>query len=721
MEVLGRISPGGDRSRVSHRLRHALPWIAVVTIAWLTGLQGCQIVDPLLGEYTVRSEEGVPISVKFRGGEGVSRVRQRDIIQDFLLDLSGDVNRESAVFDAMLELEALFESNGYPLVAVEHRMQVQSGRAQVEFDIVQGPLVIVKELSFSGNTALDSETLTGYWGRRRTAAFGFGEDLYVVAELVSLTGSILAHYRRLGYMDVAVLLSDPDPLLSPTTETVQVSIKITEGPRYSVSRIDTEPQVEEVLDADAPVPPQVGSPFISAQVQDYSLSLGNYLRRRGYADPEILVSTALDPENHTVSLRVHGDAGPIVTVESIEVRGNSFVSTSQILERISLGIDELFDGADEEESLMRLYQSGLFRRVEVLHEPTGDGRIAVVFEVEETTRYLVQPMVGYGSYEEIRGGLEFEMLSVLGSGFDFNAKGIASEKGHRVSATLSDSQFLPRLFGYDTTFSISADTFRREEPSYTDGAVGLTPSLAHNFTRALSGRVGYIFREHNNTSSTVIDPGALIGDYTEGSVVLEMTYDDRDNPLRPTEGTRVALQLKRLDESLGGDVTFDRIGLSASTILPITEATRLVLRAEAGWLTPGEGSDAVPIQERYFNGGESSVRSFREDKLAPDELLDVNGQVVGGEFRTVFNAEFRWAPPLQPLRAMELEMALFGDAGNLGKSVESYGLQDMKYGVGAGLRFVLPIGPVRFDIAHNPDRLLRERDWTLHFSIGYPF
>ena len=87
----------------------------------------------------------------------------------------------------------------------------------------------------------------------------------------------------------------------------------------------------------------------------------------------------------------------------------------------------------------------------------------------------------------------------------------------------------------------------------------------------------------------------------------------------------------------------------------------------------------------------------------------------------IFNAEIRWAPPFQPTRAVEFEFALFGDAGNLGKSVDDYGLDDMKYGVCAGLRFILPIGPVRFDVAHNPDREPRERDWTLHFSIGYPF
>jgi outer membrane protein assembly factor BamA len=344
-----------------------------------------------------------------------------------------------------------------------------------------------------------------------------------------------------------------------------------------------------------------------------------------------------------------------------------------------------------------------------------------VFKVEETTRYLVQPLVGYGSYEQIRAGLEFEMLSVFGSGFDFDAKGVVSAKGYRLSATLSDNQFLPSVFGYDTSFGISADSFRREEPSYTDGAFGITPSLGHNFSRNLSGRVAYIFREHNETDSDVIDPSVLIGTYTEGSVALELTYDSRLNPLRPTSGTRVALQIKRFDEGLGGDITLERAVLGLSSILPITDSTRFVIRGEAGWLIPEQGSAAIPIQEKFFNGGEDSVRSFREDKLAPANLLDINGAVIGGEYRNILNAELRWAPPWQPMRAIELEFALFGDAGNIGRSVEDYGFDDMRYALGGGLRFLLPIGPVRFDLAKNPERGIGERNWTLHFSIGYPF
>jgi len=294
-----------------------------------------------------------------------------------------------------------------------------------------------------------------------------------------------------------------------------------------------------------------------------------------------------------------------------------------------------------------------------------------------------------------------------------------SEKGYRAVTAISDTEFWPELLGFDTTFSVSADAFKREEPSYTDGAVGLSPALSHVFSREVSGRVAYIFREHGETESSVIDPGALIGDYTEGSALAEITWDSRDNPLLPKRGSRVSAQYKYYDQALGGDVSFERVRVTGSHIFPVTDSSRLLLHAESGWLTPKSGSEAIPIQERFFNGGENTVRSFREDQLAPADLKDINGQVVGGEFHNVLNLEYRHTLP--SVWAIGMELCLFGDAGNVGRYSDDFGSSDMKYGFGAGVRLLLPIGPVRFDLAHNPERELGERSWTLHFSIGYPF
>lgn len=123
------------------------------------------------------------------------------------------------------------------------------------------------------------------------------------------------------------------------------------------------------------------------------------------------------------------------------------------------------------------------------------------------------------------------------------------------------------------------------------------------------------------------------------------------------------------------------------------------------------GDEVVPIDLRFVNGGGTTVRSFAERKLGPKDAGDYP---LGGNFFTVFNAE--WDFPI----AGALGGALFADAGNLvGESAVS--LDDMRYAVGVGLRYQLPIGPVRIDYGYNPSPKTGEASGAFHLSFGFAF
>ena len=123
--------------------------------------------------------------------------------------------------------------------------------------------------------------------------------------------------------------------------------------------------------------------------------------------------------------------------------------------------------------------------------------------------------------------------------------------------------------------------------------------------------------------------------------------------------------------------------------------TLLALGARAGIIHSLEdtgGSVAeIPIDERFFNGGSATVRSFGERDLGPHD----RGNPIGGEFFSVFNVEYTF-----PIYA-ELQGAVFVDAGNvLPNSQDPFsrveaGFDDMRYAIGLGLRYKLPIGPMR--------------------------
>jgi outer membrane protein insertion porin family len=120
----------------------------------------------------------------------------------------------------------------------------------------------------------------------------------------------------------------------------------------------------------------------------------------------------------------------------------------------------------------------------------------------------------------------------------------------------------------------------------------------------------------------------------------------------------------------------------------------------------------LPIDERFFNGGATSVRSFGERDLGPH---DPKGNPIGGEFYTIFNVEYTF-----PIYG-ELQGALFFDAGDLLPTSEEPGVDDMRYALGGGLRYKLPIGPIRLDYGWNPDRAPGEDFGAFHFSFGFAF
>jgi outer membrane protein assembly factor BamA len=148
--------------------------------------------------------------------------------------------------------------------------------------------------------------------------------------------------------------------------------------------------------------------------------------------------------------------------------------------------------------------------------------------------------------------------------------------------------------------------------------------------------------------------------------------------------------------------------------------TMLALGARAGIIHSLEGDTTVseiPIDERFFNGGSTTVRSFPERELGPEN----RDHPIGGEFFTIFNVEYTF-----PVYG-ELQGAAFFDAGNLlPNSSDPFarvtaGFDDMRYAVGLGLRYKLPIGPVRIDYGYNPDRRAGESIGAFHFSFGFAF
>ncbi len=699
-------SRGCPRPCRRHRWCAALSWLFAAA---------CGVLQPGYKADRPDASGKAPVEVTCTivGNDGLSSNTLLRRIEDYLLDLSRDPTRESAVYDAALEVEDLYRTQGHPVAKVSYEYSPPAEDApwpttvQVKLLVDEGPLVTTL-MKLSGNSVYDSGQLLSLWSRRRIGLLSLGGVAFVEAEVLNFVEQLRTFYRARGRLDAVVARPQID--LDLTQGVASVEIAIQEGNVHTIRTVEVAAALRTALGPALPTLP-VGKVCADNEIYGYRDVLRNALRRAGHPRPQVEVATQpVTGEPFAWHLRVSGDPGPRATIASVAVAGNQKTMDGVILGKLDLAPGDRYDGAKVEEALRRLYRIGLFRKVEIAETPLPEdpSRLALTIAVEENDSRSIEFLAGYGSYEQFRAGLRLEDTNVFGTGRGLALDNRVNMKGYSSDLTLTDSDFL----GIGSTLTVSGEYFRREEPSFTDEAFGGTLALAHPLAEGLTARVGYTYRNRTDATAFTSLPQDQLVDFVEGKVFLELRNDRRDNLLFPRHGHTESLSFERIAPEFGANVDLDRLTFRAALHLPLSESAHLVLRTEQSALWAHDGSANVPLQLRWFNGGERSVRSFEESQLGPK---DTQGNPTGGEYLNLFGAELRF-PLLDTLEA-----ALFADAGNVGSRVQDFSLDEMRYGLGGGLRLLLPIGPVRLDAAWNPDQQPGDEEWVLHFSVGYPF
>ncbi|OBX36391.1 translocation and assembly module TamA precursor [Halomonas elongata] len=177
------------------------------------------------------------------------------------------------------------------------------------------------------------------------------------------------------------------------------------------------------------------------------------------------------------------------------------------------------------------------------------------------------------------------------------------------------------------------------------------------------------------------------------------------NPTFPTWGDRQQLTVQYSNEAWGSDAEFLRINGDTQWIRMLGDANRFVGRLGAGSISTSDFAD-VPPSLRFFTGGDNSVRGYSYESLSPE---DDEGRLIGGKQRFVASVE------AQRRIADKWWLASFVDTGD---AFTDWWPEQLKTGAGLGVRWISPVGPIRFDVAHPFDD---DDAYRIHFSIGPEF
>lgn len=682
------------------------------------------LLPPPTPEVTDRSQTnpGPPTRVEFLGANTFRPAELEKALEDSLNELRQRGLTPPRADDTAFYLGAFYRKQGFPDVSVDWELR---GRALL-LRINEGPRTYLRELRLSGHRALDRKTLFGYLlgaapERLDSEPTSFP---YVQSEVQAGANRVRALYHAEGFLDAVV--EDPQLEFSPDRRSAVVRIAITEGQRYTFGPVTfsgASPFGAEELTAQ--IEDELDGPFTPDKALALQRSLQYFLRTRGYYDAQ--VESVADPKKalqHKVPVSFIVKTGALYRFHGVDVLQDAAAEKRGRLrpdffpKRFAAFQGAPYSPARIDKSYRELLHTGLFRSLRITPKPQPNQTIRLEIQTEEAKAREVGFSVGGSSYEGLELGLRLGDRNLFGTGrpltfsLDTSRSLNSSDSRNTGRSRIRGELLYVDPWFLETHYNLRARLFAqgRSEIGYSKEEQGIRADLGRKLTEKIELAA---FLQLKNVKIPESKPGITASDlgptsYQIGSLGVTQSFDFRDNPINPAKGW---ILTGAFDVNyVNGELSFTRSTLRGGYYRALPLNLQLALGARMGTIQSLLGD--VPLDERYFNGGATSVRSFTERTLGPK---DSENYPIGGELFSVFNAEVTF-----PLYGA-LQGAAFIDAGNVLNESSGNALEDMRYAVGLGLRYKLPIGPLRLDYGRNPSPNPGERNGAFHFTFGFAF
>jgi len=716
-------------------------------------------------------ERGPHVSIAY-AGDPLPQDAREDLVP---LQREGSVD-EDLLEDAERAIEDYLHARGYRDADVRHTREQKGDELVITFASSRGARHVIDNVDVKGNRGIASAELLQLVGTER------GEP-FVEATVERGVDAITQLYRARGFRSARVepvmeVLPRPAGSTAAADRRVLVTFNVSEGPRTIVATVAIEGNTvftEGHLRSAMTTAP--GRPYSDVEVeQDVDRVRLEYLNL-GYESIVVTPHPAFADGDTRADLRLSIAEGPQVLVDRVIIVGNRRTSTETIQRAVLLEPGEPLGYAARAESQQRLAALGLFRRFSIVDLPHGsEPRRDILVEVDEAP----PTTVGYGG--GLEGGTRLRPTGAAGQAeerFDLAPRGFF-EIGRRnlfgknrsvnlftrVALKTRDAEDLEPIAQGDYGFNEYRVLAAYREPRVFDTPADvvvtgtLDQAIRSSFSfrsRELRAEAGFrlaqrygvagrysfeqneVFDEHFTEEDEELIPliDRLFPEVRLSKFSVSLFRDTRNDALDPDRGTFLSADNDLATRSIGSEVGFVQTSLQAAAFRRLPSRRRMVLRLR-GLLGMAQGFerrveqfdangqpvivsiDDLPASERFFAGGDTSVRGFSLDRLGTAETITPSGFPTGGNGVIVLNGELL----VNVWRA--LDMVGFLDGGNVFPRVRNMDFTELRAAAGFGVRYRSPVGPVRIDLGFNldPRELVPgslERRTVLHVSLGQAF
>ena len=686
---------------------------------------------------------------------------------------------EDLLEDSSLRITTHLRELGYRDARVTHRRQEEPGQLSVVFSVERGARYVVDEVEFTGHEVMPAAELAALFDVEAGAALvmdGVEAGAAAVRAAYEQRG-----YRGVEVRHELAEPASPGDGGEPAVVPVRLLVDIAEGSATMVRAVTFE-GVTAFTEAElaAAIEVRPGEPFHAprARAAGAAILLG-YLNE-GYEAAQVDVEPRFDESGETADVAFLVREGTQVFVDHVLIVGNRQISASTIRRELALRAGEPLGRDEIDETRRRLTALGIFRRIELREFSHGaTDRRDVVVVVEEAPATSVGYGGGLEASQRLRAtasGVAAEQLEFAPRGFfeigrrnlwgknrsidlytrvSLWPRGAPAGEVSRTDLAFNEYRFLvnfrePRAFGQSGDLLVSGFAEQVIRPGFDLISRGVNTELRRVIGSTMTARLGHTYglnRIANEQLQSADRPlvDRLFPEVRLSTLSAGLIRDTRTDPLEPTGGALLAVDVEASSSVLGSAVGFaktvlqgflyrqlpgeavfaagGRLGLARSFTSTFLQASTLVLNDQGVPMLQEVAEltfiHTLPASERFFAGGDSTVRGFALDRLGDESTIGANGFPTGGNAMIVLNSELRM-PVFGPLQVVG-----FLDAGNVIDRVGNFDLARIRGAAGFGVRYRSPIGPIRIDLGFKLDRREfageRERLTALHLSIGQAF
>lgn len=670
---------------------------------------------------------------------------------DEVIELKRDaIVDEVAIRRSRDHIAELYVAHGFLFATVESALlPSDSGGVDVQFTVDEHAKVTVSDIAFTGNRAVAGDELRKQMSTRPPGALSFltGSGVFrrddLERDLAILTGYYVDH----GF--AAVKIAPPVLRLSRDGKRMMVTIAIDEGQRFEYGAIDFK---GDLLGTPAQhlalIRGRPGALYVRSMVDADRRALEVHYQDLGFANASVMPRPHVDAANHRIAVDFEIVRGKRVFIERVSIRGNSKTHDKVIRRELRVAEGELFSATNLERSRQRVTALGYFDGVAIsTHRGSSDDTIGIEVEVRERSTHTFQAGAGFSTVDSFIVQGQVAMQNLLGRGQALSGQVQLSSVRRLFALHFVDPYFL------DSQWTLGAELYNQSLSldAYARTSKGGSLTLGHALTDHLHGFLTYRLEDVGITSgfSGFASPGAtgsqlrgldtanlLRGGWTS-SIRGSVAYDTRDDRLFPKAGEYATAYAEYAGPLTGSENAIVRYGGFARRYQRLGPFA-LRLNAEFG-VTRSLDGRGVPLTERYVLGGISDIRGYEPRSLGPhlwsqrasDVGRPLDPLAIGGNLQVIGNAELEF-PVLKNLGISGVVFFDIGNAYNLeprfcsrpGSDACTSGFEaigSLRKSVGLGVRWLSPMGPLRFEWGLPLDLRPGERADGLEFSIGGSF